>query len=416
MARANIPTWLPLDRWAIQIGLHPLHFNQLYHTSLAKVTSVCSDVWFQWDWQGADHISRESLAQAIQDAERMIAEYVGYHLLPDWVEDERVRTARPRRTELFLPTPYNARGMYKSVESRYGHVLSGGVRAKILIGAGAVANGAALTDVDHDGWNETVTIAVVTSVTDPDEVHVYYPGYGGDDKWEVRPIDVTISAGIATITFKRWQLVSHEQLDRMGAGALDATVDANFEATVDVYRLYTDPQTQVYLTWEQDPANACGCGSSTCYACTHGYQTGCLSVRDKRLGMLTYIPAEWDSNAQNFNQADLVVCREPDYLRLWYYSGWQNPDPREAMPWTHLDPYWERAVARLACALLDRDICSCNNAERFVEFWRTDLSRVEGSVRFQATTQAQLENPFGATRGGVYAWKLCNAEGRRLGR
>jgi len=415
MAKSSLPTWLPLDRWRSILGVHPLHFHQLYSTTLAKISSTCGDVWFQYAWQDAHRVGRDDVIQAIHDAEQMVADYVGYHLLPDWVTDERQKCTHPARRELFVGSPVNIRGLMKSATAGRGYVISGGIKAKSLIDADVAVTGVALSDEDGDGYDETVTISVATTVTDPDEVRVFYAGQDGGDEWEIRPIQVSISGGAATIVFMRWLIVDHDLQEGMGAAALDGELDASYVGTVDVYRVYNDPQTQAQMLWERDPEGACGCGESSCNVCTFAAQNGCLGVRDSRLAFLTYRPATWDAAAGAFDAADLAVCREPDRVRLWYYSGWQEPYPRNTMKKTHLDPFWERVITRLSIGLLDRDVCSCNNAERFVEYWRTDMSRAEGNVRFQGVTDAQLECPFGQpTRGALYAWKQCNQQGRRV--
>jgi hypothetical protein len=396
------------------LGIHPLHFNQLYSAKASIRT--CGDVWFQHSWQDANKIGREDLAQALQDAERMISSYVGYSLLPDWITGERHKCPHPARPELFMPAPVNVRGLFKSVSTTWKYVLAGGVRTKDLITAGVVVIGAALSDEDGDAWTETVTIAVTlpAAVTDPDEVRVYFPGMDAEDGWEIRPIDVAISGLTATITFKRWQLVDPDLTEGMGVASLDGDLGTNFVGTVDVYRVWNDPQAQADLEWEPDPAGTCGCGDPACSACTYAVQTACLGVRDSRLGMVTYRPAAWDAATASFAQVDLGLCREPDRVRLWYYAGWKDAHPRNTQPATHMDPFWQRAVIRLAAGLIDRAICSCNNAESFVDYWRRDMAVVEGNVRFQGMSPAQLDNPFGTTRGAIYAYRLCNLEGIRV--
>ena len=94
MARASTYTWLPLDRFFQILGANPFHGNGIF-TDLQPIRSGCDDMWLQYDWQDAQHVSRESLAEAIQDAEQQIANYVGYNLLPTWEIDERHKTQPP---------------------------------------------------------------------------------------------------------------------------------------------------------------------------------------------------------------------------------------------------------------------------------------------------------------------------------
>ena len=80
-----------------------------------------------------------------------------------------------------------------------------------------------------------------------------------------------------------------------------------------------------------------------------------------------------------------------------------------------MDPTLERAVAYFATALLDRALCTCENASKFSEHWREDLAMTNTARSFQNAPKV-LENPFGTTRGAVYAWQICNQDGRRLPR
>lgn len=403
MARATTPTWLPLDRWAEIIGLDPLHFNGVI-TALRpdRACNSGEDIWMQWAYQDASKISREDLAEAIRDAEQQIANYIGYSLLPDWVIDERRETVRPALRELYSGG-LNVRWMGKSVNANRGYVIAGGQKARTVISAGAAI---VRSDADGDGYNELCTVTVASSV-DVEEVRVYFPGESGADEWEIRPVKVAASGGNLTITFKIWQVPLPDLWDALNATGIDGDVGASFVTTVDVYRVYNDPQSQLQLLWEGG-----GCGS--CSACTFGAQAGCLHVRNPRLGTVVYEPAEWDAAAGSFNAAEFAVCREPERLRLWYYGGWrwETSDPRKRAT-VDMDPFWEKAVAYYAAALLMREVCSCNNTEKFLDWWREDLARVGAEVSYQ-NDEAVLSNPFGTRRGGVYAWERCNQEGRKV--
>jgi hypothetical protein len=416
MARASLPTWLPLSRAAELLGIHPLHFNQVYHPSLGKQSSACGDVWFQYAWQSAHKTAREDFAQAIHDAEQMIADYVSYNLLPDWVVDERHQTVRPARPELWTAGSVNLRGYSKSVFADRHFAISGGIQAVDLIEAALPIGAGQLFDRDGDGWEETIvlTVTVPAEVTDPGEVRLFFAGQAPDFGYEIRPIIVELDALTATITLKRWDTVDPELQERMGAVALDATAAETFVDTVDCYRVWNDPSTQTMLLWDRDSLSTCGCNEASCLVCTLAAQYGCLTVRDQRLSCLAYKPASWDADNLQWLDSELAMCREPDSVRLWYYAGWQDPRAYNTMRRVRLDPFWERCIVRLAAGLLDRDICSCNNAQRFVEHWREELAVVGGEARFKGLTEAQLAAPFGTTRGAQYAWKMCNLNGRRV--
>jgi hypothetical protein len=403
MARSNIRTWLSLDRWFEIIGINPLNANQLASNTLFQ-NNVCGDVFFQFDWQHSDRIGRDTIAMAIQQAELEIAAEAGFNLLPDWTLEERLTYPQPAVPGMY-GNALNPRGMLKSVELRKGHVISGGVRTKTLIQAGAVVT---RQDDDVDGYAETCVVTVATSVTDINQVRVYYPGKAGADGWEIRPIKVTFSAANANIQFKAWQLAAANQMDALDADVLDAHAAASYETTVDVYRVYNDPSTQVQFMWESCEDGSC-CGD--CVACQFGTQAGCFHLRDARLGMAVPAPGSWNSADQGFDSAEFSACREPDQVRFWYYSGYR--DMNLDAPYVQLAPYWEYAVAFYAASKFERPVCGCSNVNQFVEKWRTDYARSGKDESFVSTPEL-LANKLGTSMGAVYAWKRVHQNGVRI--
>lgn len=404
MARSDVLTWLPIDRWAQIIGLNPLHFNQLTSASLLPGT-VCGDVFFQYSWQHSDRLGRDDIAMAIQAAELEIAAEVGYNLIPDWIAEERLEYPQPSFPEAFGAWGVNVRGMMKSVELRRAHVISGGVKTKSLIQAGAAI---VRSDPDVDQYQELCTVTIPTSVTDINEIRAYYPAKSGADGWEIRPITVTISGGNATITFKIWQVVAANQLDAINAEPLDAHVANNFETTVDIYRVYNDPSTQVQFMWENSDLNCCG----TCVACQFSTQAGCFHLRDPRLGLAVPNPGTWVSADQAFTALEWSACREPDQVRFWYYSGIQDMSlPR---PKVQMSAYWEYAIAYFAASKLDRPVCGCSNVQQFIDKWRRDAvfsNEEEGAMQL---TQDQAGNRMGTSLGALYAWRQIQRNGVKV--
>lgn len=413
MARASTYTWLSLDRWAAIVGINPLHFNGLLTTLSPDTACDGQDVWFQYAWQNNNRVGREDLAEAIREAEKIIANYVGYNLLPDWVVDERHNTVRPAIRELYA-SGWNARNTSKSIITamppyRHGYAISGGQRAKVVIQSAAAI---VRSDVDGDGYQETCTVTVTTTYG-IDDIRVYFPGYSGDDAYEIRPIAVSKSGNTATITFKIWQAVLPTLLERFSTDptAIDGDNAANFSTTTDVYRVYNDPQSPAQLLWESDGFGRCGCGSSECATCTLAVQNGCIHIREPRLGTFAYGAGNWNSSTEVFDNAAYSVERDPDRLRLWYYSGWR--DEKLARPANDLDSFWEKTIVHLSIALLDRRVCACNNVEHFIDYYQEDLARNGSQVSYQ-NVEAMLGNNFGTRRGGYYAWQRCNQEGRRI--
>ena len=400
MSRALVRTWLPLDKWREYFGINPLHFHQ---ATSALFTANCGDVWFQYSWQKPDQVGRHELAMAIRDAERAIADQVRYNLIPDWTEAEVVRLPRPARRDVFFADVSNIRAQNRSVELPRGYLLQAGYRVKQTLSAGVPI---ARADNDGDGYDEDCTVTLATTVTDPCEIRIYFPGHDGDDQWEIRPADVEIAGGMASITFKSWLILDPDLEEAMNAEAIDGDDDTKYVTTVDVYRVYTDTSTQATLMWEPDAFDCC----STCVACQIGTQDACMTIRDGELGYVTLHPATYSEGA--WASVDLATCRAPDMVRAYYLSGWQAPDV--ACPGKEMDRYWMDAVCRYSAALLDRDVCSCNNSERFIDELRRDIAAVRQGIVFQTSNESQIGNPFGTWVGALYAWTRVNAKGRAL--
>lgn len=405
MARSSFRTWLPIDRFAEIIGLNPLHWNQLSSATLIP-HNVCGDIWFQHGWQHSDRVSRDDVAMAIQAAEREISLEAGFNLLPDWTVQERLVFQEPAVAGVFSLDGLNPRGLLRSIELRKGHVISGGVKAKTAIQIGAPI---VRTDLDGDGYQETAVVTVATTVTDPNEIRVYYPAQAGDDTWEIRPVRVNISGGNAIIQFKIWQVAAAGEIEDPNPNVIDADIAGSFETGVDVYRVYNDPSTQVQFMWENSTALDC-CGS--CVACQFGTQAGCFHLRDDRLGLAVPAPAAWDVTSQSFTEQGWSACRAPDQVRFWYYSGWR--DMTLDRPSLQMDPYWEYAIAYYAASRLDRPVCGCTNAQQFIDKWRRDLLiNKEDDASFNVTPE-MLANKLGTSVGAIYAWKRIHQNGVRV--
>jgi hypothetical protein len=372
----------------------------------AKQVNTCDKVWKQYPWQESDQVSREDVAQAIQQAEETLERYLGYRLLPCWEISENADTPRAADRALIYRNSMSLNGYPLHVQTRWGHFISGGIEAKTFIDVPTVV----YTDEDGDGYPETATITVATTVTDPSEIAVYFSGNNGEDQFEIRPLrSVSIANGTATIVAWRHQLVELALWEAMQPEQVDGDDDGNFVEDVDVYRHWHDPSQQVQLIWSPY-AGACEDNG-----CDNSYQWGCLNAKDNRLGLVFYKPGSWNETTEQFDAAELAVCRNPDKLKLWYRSGYR--DERRRYPNLQMDPVMERAITYYSLTLLDRPICGCNNLEKVVGKWTEDLAlqmtTAETSSRYELS-QKLLENPLGTTRGAVFAWEAISQ--RRVGR
>lgn len=409
MGVASTPTLLPLDSFARHANINPIHFNGVYLPDLAEQS--CGNGLTQYSWQAFDRVSREEVAQAIADAELLIMQNLRYPLAPMWVADEKLQMAQPANPTLLYGVGRDIRGFNLSVKTDWGYVISGGREQKTIIDdAAAVVYSNTLASFAT--YLDTATVTVATTVTDPEEIAVFYPGLAGDPAWEIKPIKVSIAAGTAVITFQRAQCILKSILEDMAWVPVLGTDDSKFLTTVDVYRKYNDASVQAIFATD----NACSCGLSTCETCGYSVQTGCATVKNDRLGLVSLAPGTWDATDEVYTTAYWTDCRSADRVRLWYRAGWRNMSL--ATPNLTMDAMWARAVTYLALALLDRPLCGCEALRAFTAHWKEDLGINVSNQAASSSVQlgTLLNNPIGTTRGAIYAWRLVqrNALGENV--
>ena len=160
MARASIPTLLSLNYYAQIMGINPMHFAGATTDDYFPLRNTCADLWVQESWQFADMVSRESLAQEIDQAETAIANELGWWPAPKWIVQEVHRYPRFYRKDAYRFGGRNVRNQRVGVGCDYGMIISPGQRASSLIEAGATVT---YTDADGDGFYETATVTVAVS-------------------------------------------------------------------------------------------------------------------------------------------------------------------------------------------------------------------------------------------------------------
>lgn len=420
MARASTYTLLSLDKFASLIGIMPPHFNGAKGATYFPDVNACSDVFYQYSWQHYDNIGREDVARAIKQAEGDIAAVLGYYPAPAWIEDEVHRYPQHHRRDVWQYGMQNVRGDAKSIKLDYGKFIQAGRRATTLIDADAPV---VYSDEDSDGFDETATVTVATTLTNKCELKCYFAGQAAAQEWEIRPArTVTLSGGNVIFTFWAWQLIDPDLQEFVptttGPTPIDIEDSASFVTTVDVYREYTDfTQASAALYWE--PAanlvaynsgivGACcsACGGVGCQACELTTQDGCIHVRDVGLGWVVPGPATYDSDNGQWTAANSTVCRDPDMVKVWYYAGDLSQQYLRGLACDPLSQWWAEAITWLAVARIHRPFCTCNNTLTLVTEWQRDLSftgsRQLGSFEI---SPADLDNPFGTRKGEVMAWK-----------
>lgn len=383
MGRASVDTLLPIDSWAKIMGLNLWEFNQIGTGFPKDNTAQCDHVFFQYSWQ-QDFLSREEIAGCVFRAEEMIALQLGYYPAPKYFIDEIQQYPRPYNRELYAGG-HTWRGQLKSVQLNNHKVQGGGVLARTLINAGTAV---VLSDTDGDGVNDTFTLTQATTITDVNEIGVYFATADRnsepiDEIWRIRPVRVSISAGVATVTGHSSLLVKPDLTFVTNAVVLDVTTAANYVTTLDVYRVYTDSDTttskQGNAIWEQWPC--------TTTPCNVDYNPLCIGARDAETGMVSI---DYTLGCTS------CFDRAPDRVSINYLAG-------EPLVNGQMNRQMADIVAHLATALLPVDKCGCERADRIIAYWREVAPAAGEGMRVNIAGNFSV-NPFGPQRGAVYAW------------
>lgn len=407
-------TLLSLPRYARLMGINPVHFQGATAIDIFPVApNRNNDVWPRYSWQASDRVSHDDLAHAIANAERDIADLLGYWPAPMWIEQDVREFPRYYRRDLFRQGGLNVRGQRVGINARWGKIISPGQRAVTLIDTATVAGGSLdYTDEDADGFAETATVQLATTLTDPCEIKVYFSGTDGEQEWEIRPArSKAISEGIFTAVFDSWLFINPDAQSAFpttaGFSAIDISTVVNYVVSVDVYREYTNTSaTSATFYWEPTPtitsALCPSCGGTGCVACTLTTQDGCLHVRDANAGIVVPAPAAYSDGA--WGASCFTVSRDPDYAKMWYYAGaldnrWLRGSTCDPLPLKFAE-----AIAWMATARLERPFCAGTVATALSVKLQTDLAVTQGDVSF-FVGPADLSNPFGTRRGEVQTWR-----------
>lgn len=388
MAISETTTLLSIDEYGAIMGFDMWSLNQF--TYPGPKSAQCSDVIYQYGWQ-RDHLSREEIGRAIAEAEYLLAEQLGYWPAPQYIFDEHVPYPRPHnRTQYGMAATW--RGNWKAVQLRWGKFIGGGSFTRTLIGDTANLT---LSDSDGDGVNDTFTCTIATTVTDPNEIAVYFRttdrlGNAISEQWRIRPITVTISGGTATIKGHATLLVPPTLTHGVDVAALTATLAANYVTNVTVYRVWRDTThtdanpAQGVAVWDVPE----DCTSD----CQIEIKPLCLQERLNETGQPH---AAWDQTSC------LNYWWEADRLQVNYLAG-------EKLVNNRMEPEHARIVAYLATALISSEKCGCDRTNRVLSYWQRKVN--EGDTGRAFTTEEINQNPFGEPRvGALWAWRRVNS-------
>ena len=410
-------TLLSIYRYAQLMGIPPMHFASAQTPSLVPqvmpIASSCGNVWTKYDWQNADQVSHMQLAFTIKEAEYEIARALGYWPAPLWTSEEIQMYPKPWARE-YSGIGVDISGRPKATRSNFGKVIAGGRRGVTLIGT-ATTLGASLvySDDDSDGFYEHATITLPTTITEINEIKPYFAGHSGDLEWEIRPVRYKVlSGGNVIIKIDSWQLIDPTLYEYLptddGFSAIDISDVTNFVTSIEVYREYNNnASASSQFIWENDLSSTCtSCGGIGCEDCTPATQDGCLTIRNYELGIVTPFPAEYSNGS--WLASTWTECREPDNIKLWYYSGLVSNEYIQHRSYDPLPHEFAMAIAWLASSRRDSPLCGCGNAQSIASSLQVDMALANRGESSYYLTPDALNSPFGTRVGEVKAWKLIS--------
>lgn len=396
---------MSVSQWGDYMGLHPWHLMQLAN-SLIPLNSKCSALVYESTWQNADRAGRVQIRQAIEEAERLMHQY------------SRVWPS-PRYIEATIGGPFwgrtNLSDQWLNVQLPDAELLALGPAIESDVQTVALT----YTDEDSDGLFETATCAaVVTSGTAADQVVCRFlaADCGPVEPPEIVPRDVSVSGVNVALTFDTWDLVRPIRYQGAASGTLDPGNGAAPAATVcatsiEVLRRRADPTgttvdtAMAVLTWETAPypwwAWCCsGSNASTDPAAT-AQAIARAVIRDARNGIVAFGEASYNNSTGEWAAVcDWRSCRPPDRITVRYQAG--GPVG------------WERTLAGLAAATLNRGVCACDGANHAIYDWQKDLSQT-GATNDLYQAPPDFDNPLGSRRGQIAAWRFLSQQQRLVG-
>lgn len=385
MAHANTETLLPLDEFARILGIDPWSFNQMKYP--AAKGGQCSDVLFQHPWQ-EDHLSREEVAQAIANAEQMLADELRYWPAPRYFVGEEVKLQREKTLH------QEGYRKPKPVQLKWHLIQAPGIFKRTSIGT-ISGSDLATSDSDADDINDiftaTITDPAIGDITDPNEIALYFQaadrmGEALDETWRIRPVTISISGTTATIRGHLTLLVKPILQSGVKAKALKAEEAANYVTGLECHRVFTDSTfteaepNQGVAIWN----NISGCKTDDCGS---SQKPLCLGEDNHKLG--TVYAA--------YGQP--CPARRPDRLEVNYLAGL-------ALENGQMQPEMARCVAYLAVSQLANEKCGCERTNKIIAYWKSRVTSFEDEANKAVGYSKDFNNiPFPVTQGGVFAWK-----------
>lgn len=381
--RTKVKTLLTLFEYAEIIGLNPFWLSQVREDIPRKGQAQnisCDHTMYQDAWQGFEHLSREEIAQSIAQAERLFAKETGFYPAPKYFTEEN------------HPYPGHTlrRNYFPYIQAKHGFIQAIGTELLTSIGTAAVTQTSSYAGSFNDGF--TVNIAVPAGTTEA-EIAAFFITVDRAGltlaQSEIKPLNVSITAGTVTITGHITLLVKPEHQVKPDAPELSATAAATYATEIAIYRRTTDLSNTGSLIWIKpyDCANP---------PCEVELETACFSMRDADKGWLEPVPATYDEEAGAFSISDpYCVSSLPQKAKVNYLAGY----PRQTDG--RMDYDFARSIALLATALLPQRTAGCNRADQRLLHYRNLPVDEDGNLQVPRSLMEAAGKKFGVMGRGA---------------
>lgn len=344
-----VTNYSPINTCAVSLPLYAQHLGidecAFWGVNAGTTTGTCKTIWTL--------DNRNMLAFYLCQAQDEIEGILKYPLQPKWFTNEPHRMV----CKIYL--------------TDWKKVIAGGIRSETIIEAGAAIDDAA---------DPNVIGPIATTVTDPDEIHIFHSG----SEQEIIPSKITIAGGFVTIEIPLCRLILPAKFDNPPVGW--NLSDLVFATTADVKRIYNDISTQAKFI----KAHTChgGCAQNLCY---DQLQDGCIKVKNSEIGTILATPGTFADGAWSTRRG-VCGCYQGVYLN--YYAG--QKDLTHAL----ID-----AIIRLAHSRMPHAPCGCDPIKRF---WEADRNTPENM------SSEREKCLFGMSDGAWEAWRMINNPGMRI--
>lgn len=369
-------------------------------------------------------LSRAEISQAIEEAENLIAQVLGYYPAPkafvaevhQYPQQDIGRSYKQSRP-LSRNTLTTRDGKdYKSVQLHWGFLQGLGLQVDESLGETDSLTMAA----GNQSFTATLTFTPSTALTGDEEYLVYFaesdlPEDDAYTAWQVRDVRCTVAdagGGDYTLTIRGGGYLLMPPAKRFEPyrrwRCLDDATAGNFVTKLQVYIRRLDSTQQGSLQWGKDPCtSANGCNDVT----VRGL---CLQRDDKPLApVVRPMPMNYNTDLSEWQTYQPNTA--PDWVVANYVAGVPRVNGK-------VDPLYAKPIMYLAASLLVTDAanCGCMGLEdRLKQFHDVEKTTVKEQDLAMPNLTAKservlaqkkhLEGLWGAHYGAVKAWNLVQS-------